>query len=47
MDGGKRTHLKIQIVRFVDDHLPGFVAGEFTDAKGKCHTIIDKIPVPA
>ncbi len=39
--------LRIQIVRFVDEHYPGFVAGEFTDAQGARHTIIDKVPVIA
>jgi len=38
-------YLLIQIVRFVDEHQPGFVAGEFTDAQGRRHTIIDKVPV--
>ena len=37
--------LHIQIVRFVDEHFPGFVAGEFADAQGHHHTIIDKVPV--
>jgi len=39
--------LRIQIVRFVDKHQPGFVAGEFTDTQGAQHTIIDKVPVIA
>jgi|HubBroStandDraft_2_1064218.scaffolds.fasta_scaffold383053_2 hypothetical protein len=37
--------LLIQIVRFEDDHQPGWVAGEFVDAQGKVHTLIDKVPV--
>jgi hypothetical protein len=45
MDEGKRAFLQIQIVRFVDQGFPGFVAGEFLDAHGKRHTVIDKIPV--
>ncbi len=38
-------YLLIEIVRFVDEHQPGFVAGEFTDAQGCRHTVIDKVPV--
>ncbi len=38
-------YLRIQIVRFVDEQQPGFVAGEFTDTQGCRHTIIDKVPV--
>jgi hypothetical protein len=37
--------LRLQIVRFVDEHQPGFVDCEFTDADGQPHTIIDKVPV--
>ena len=39
--------LRIEIVRFVDEHQPGIVAGEFTDAQGTQHTIIDKVPMIA
>ena len=39
--------LRLQIVRFVDEHQPGFVAGVFTDVEGIAHTIIDKVPVIA
>jgi hypothetical protein len=38
-------YLSAQIVRFVDAAFPGFVACEFLDATGSCHTIIDKVPV--
>jgi hypothetical protein len=37
--------LKIQIVRFVDESQPGWVAAEFIDANGTQHTIIDKVPI--
>lgn len=37
-------NLPIQIVRFVDQSFPGWVAGEFLDANGVRHTIIDKVP---
>jgi hypothetical protein len=37
--------LAVQIVRFVDDHQPGWIAVEFVDAEGKVHTLIDKVPV--
>ena len=39
------TSLKVQIVRFVDGHQPGFVECEFRDAKGELHVIRDKLPV--
>jgi hypothetical protein len=35
----------VQIVRFVDSHQPGWVACEFVDAAGCCHTLIDKVPI--
>ena len=37
--------LRVQIVRFVDEHQPGFVACEFTDAEGGSHTLIEQVPV--
>ena len=37
--------LVVQIVRFVDDHQPGWVACEFIDAEGHSCTIVDKVPV--
>ena len=37
--------LSLNIVRFVDDSQPGWVACEFTDADGVLHTLIDKIPI--
>src|SRR6185437_2963991 len=43
--GPSVTSLKVQIVRFVDGHQPGFVECEFRDAKGELHVIRDKLPV--
>jgi len=37
--------LRVSIIRFVDEHQPGFVECEFTDANGTVHTIADKVPV--
>jgi len=37
--------LAVQIVRFVDDHQPGFVACEFNDADGHLQTFVDKVPI--
>ena len=37
--------LIVQIVRFVDDGFPGWVACEFEDAVGRRHTLIDKWPI--
>ena len=39
------AELRVQIVRYVDDGFPGFVACEFTDATGQQHTIVDKVPI--
>jgi|SRR5580693_8543397 hypothetical protein len=38
------AQLAVQIVRFVDDAFPGWVACEFEDAHGRTHTFIDKVP---
>jgi hypothetical protein len=38
-------NLAVQIVRFVDEHQPGWVACEFEDVEGRRHTIIDKVPI--
>jgi hypothetical protein len=37
--------ITVQIVRFVDDHQPGWVECELVDADGRRHIIIDKVPV--
>jgi hypothetical protein len=37
--------LAVEIVRFVDDHQPGWVECEFVDAEGRRHTIVDKVPI--
>jgi hypothetical protein len=37
--------LAVQILRFVDEHQPGFVECEFEDVEGRRHRIIEKIPV--
>jgi hypothetical protein len=38
-------YLSVQIVRFLDSRQPGWVACEFTDAAGRCHTLEDKVPM--
>ena len=35
----------MSIVRFVDEHQPGVVECEFTDANRTVHTLIDKVPI--
>jgi len=35
----------IEITRFVDDHFPGFVECVLTDAQGRAHAFIEKLPV--
>jgi hypothetical protein len=37
--------LAVQIVRFVDEHQPGWVECQFVDAAGRCHTFLDKVPI--
>jgi hypothetical protein len=37
-------YLAVEIVRFVDDHQPGWVECEFIDAEGHSHTLLDKVP---
>jgi hypothetical protein len=39
------VNLVVQIVRFVDDHFPGWVASEFVDAEGHLHTFIEKVRI--
>jgi hypothetical protein len=39
------ANLVVSIVRFVDEAFPGWVEGEFADAAGGRHTIIDKVPI--
>lgn len=36
--------LIVDIVRFVDNNQPGWVECEFTDAEGRRHLIIEKVP---
>jgi len=38
-------NLRVEIVRYVSDDQPGWVACEFSDAEGRQHTIVDKVPV--
>lgn len=47
---GARLHwfvpiVKVQIVRFVEDHQPGFVECELCEADGGIQRFIDKIPM--
>ena len=37
--------IQVSIIRFVDEHQPGFVEAEFADADGTNHTLVDKAPV--
>jgi len=37
--------LAVQIVRFVDESFPRWVASEFVDAEGQVHTFIAKVPI--
>ena len=37
--------LRIAIVRYVDNHFPGFVECELVDAEGRLHSFIEKAPV--
>ena len=37
--------LKVQTIRFVDSHQPGWVECDFLDVDGLRHTIVDKAPM--
>ena len=37
--------LTVEIVRFVDEHQPGFVECQLLDARGITHSFIEKVPV--
>ncbi len=37
--------LRVAVTRFVDEHQPGFVECEFSDADGRAHRIVEKVPV--
>ena len=37
--------LRLSIIRFVDEHQPGFVECEFTDSNGTVHSLVDKVPI--
>lgn len=39
------TAIKVEITRFVDSSQPGFVELAFTDAVGRSHRFVEKIPV--
>jgi hypothetical protein len=41
----KIQKLSVRIVRFVDNHQPGWVACEFVDAANRSHTFEDKAPI--
>jgi hypothetical protein len=40
-------YLTVQIIRFVDGSFPGWVECKLVDAKGRCHLIIEKVPMVA
>jgi hypothetical protein len=44
---GANMNLAIEITRFVDEHQPGWVEVQFVDAKGRRHSIVDKVPMVA
>jgi hypothetical protein len=37
--------IAVEIVRFVDEHQPGFVECRFQDAHGGVHVVVEKVPV--
>lgn len=39
------NQVPIKIMRYVDDHYPGWVACELVDASGRRHSLVDKVPV--
>jgi hypothetical protein len=39
------VQLKLQILRYVDDHFPGWVECQFSDAEHRDHSLVEKVPV--
>ncbi|MCL2638854.1 MAG: hypothetical protein FWD48_10870 [Oscillospiraceae bacterium] len=39
------VQIRIQILKIIDTHQPGFVECQFTDAWGVLHLVHDKIPI--
>ena len=37
--------LRVQIVRYIDEHFPGLVECELADASGRLHIFVEKGPV--
>ena len=37
--------LKVQILRCIDAHFPGWVECEFTDAENNRHSLVEKVPI--
>ena len=37
--------LAVKVVRFVDEHQPGFVECVSVDARGEVHSFIEKVPI--
>lgn len=37
--------ISAKIIRFVDNHQPGWVECEFSDADGRRHILTDKVPI--
>lgn len=37
--------LSVRILRLIDDSQPGWAECEFTDADGRKHSIVDKVPI--
>jgi hypothetical protein len=40
-----QAELRVEITRYVDDYQPGIVQCEFTDAVGRRHVVVGKLPV--
>ena len=45
VDRPQLAQLDVTIVRLVDEYQPGIIACEFPDAKGRVHTLVDKVPI--
>src|SRR5262245_60590328 len=39
------AELAVEITRFVDEHIPGFVECRLVDASGKTHLFVEKVPI--
>ena len=45
LESNTMDDLRVEIVRFVEEHQPNIVEARFFDSEGHCHTFVDKSPI--